>query len=267
MLLVTRQHCMATNTSAELGAVFECDGGLDEFDPEPESERGLVWRRVASPTAVDLLRWDAYVAPARSPSRTRSWPLVVPVVMAAALAGAAVSWLGLRGSPDLDLRTARPASPVAHTAPPAPASPLPAIPEPAPSTAVLPDQTLPPAPTPASAPPDAALDPGVEAALSSVSRSYRDLDAAAVAAVWPGADTEALAQSFSSFKYQALSFDRCTTRPNGIAGALATCEVSIAAAPKTGEPALQRRRESWTLVLSRAGDRWTIDGVSARVVP
>ena len=40
---------MATDTRAEL-AVFDCnlrDGGLEEFDPEPESEaeRGGLWRR------------------------------------------------------------------------------------------------------------------------------------------------------------------------------------------------------------------------------
>jgi hypothetical protein len=40
--------------------------------------------------------------------------------------------------------------------------------------------------------------------------------------------------------------------------------VLIAAAPKDGDPALQRRHESWTLLLERSGERWTITGASVR---
>ena len=54
---------MATPTGVELGAAFDCDGGLDDFEPEPETERGLSWRRVASPTPIDRARWQPYVAP------------------------------------------------------------------------------------------------------------------------------------------------------------------------------------------------------------
>ena len=245
---------MATHTRAELGGVFECDlsaGGLDEF--EPEDERGAPWRRVASPTAVDVVRWEPYVALAHP----RVWPLVLPVVMAAAIAGIAVSWLGQREneSPASSSHSvaaneiASADTAAAHTAPVAPVVPEPLIP------------VQMPAPVAAS---PVTLEPAFEATLAAVTRSYRDLDAAALTGVWPGADTASLEQSFSALKYQSMSFDRCTTRPNGSDGVLASCDVSIAAAPKSGEPALERRRESWTLVLRDSGDRWTIAGVSVR---
>jgi hypothetical protein len=85
--------------------------------------------------------------------------------------------------------------------------------------------------------------------------------------VWPGADVATLAPIFAAVKYQSLSFDRCTARPNGAEGLVASCEVSLAAASKEGDPSLQRRRESWTLVLNRAGEGWTIAGVSAQALP
>ena len=108
------------------------------------------------------------------------------------------------------------------------------------------------------------VDPAFARTLASVSESYRLLDAASLASVWPGADTASLSRSFDELKYQALSFDRCAVRPNGPSGAIASCEVSLAMAPKADDASLQRRRESWTLVLDRSGERWTIAGVSVR---
>jgi hypothetical protein len=111
------------------------------------------------------------------------------------------------------------------------------------------------------------VSPAVEATLAAVSRAYRERDLGQLTAVWPGADVATLEPIFSAVKYQSLSFDRCTTRPNGPDGVVAACEVSIAAASKEGDPSLQRRRESWTLVLNRDGEGWTIAGVSAQAVP
>ena len=175
------------------------------------------------------------------------------VVVAAATAGGGLSWLGLLS----DERAALPTPPTPRAAS--------ASAEPDTSTAAVPP-VLEPAPSPPSPvrvePP--AVDPAFERTLASVSQSYRTLDAATLTAVWPGADTASLSQAFSTLKYQTLSFDRCELRPNGDASAVASCEVSIAAAPKWGDQALQRRRESWTLVMNRSGDRWTIAGVSVR---
>ena len=90
------------------------------------------------------------------------------------------------------------------------------------------------------------------------------MDAAALGVVWPGADAAALSRQFSSLKYQSLSFDACDVRAAGPDRAVASCAVSIAAAAKEGDPSLQQRRESWTIVLARKGDRYLITGVSTR---
>ena len=256
---------MATGRSVELGAVFDCslrEGGLDEFEPEPEAERGGLWLRVPAPTVADVRRWEPYVAPVRS----RTWPLVMSVVVvAAAIAGGGLSWLALQTNE----RPAVPPTPRAASAgierdvaaalpalEPAVSPPSPVRAEPPPPTTVPPEAQVTAAPVP--------VEPAFERTLAAVSHSYRTLDAAALTTVWPGADTASLSQAFSTLKYQTLSFDRCQMRPNGDASAVASCEVSIAAAPNWGDQMLQRRRESWTLVMNRSGDRWTIAGVSKR---
>jgi hypothetical protein len=120
--------------------------------------------------------------------------------------------------------------------------------------------TIPAAAQPISGP--TAIDPALDQTLATISHAYRSLDAASLAAVWPGADTGSLAQTFAGLKYQALSFDHCALRPNGPSSAVASCDVSLTRAPKEGDPSLQRRRESWTVVLNRSGAGWTIAGIT-----
>jgi hypothetical protein len=243
---------MATNPSAELGTAFynPYDGGLDEFEPEVQRAVPL-WIRAPVPSADDIGRQEPYVS--RLPDR--SWLLALPVAIATALVGAVWGWSAVR--------------PVARQAPPAPhaaavAEPVSAeglttsIPIPAPVPQVAP--AAPPVERIAAHP----SEPGFERTLAFLSESYRARDASSLADVWPGADTEALAARFAALKYQSLTFDRCRLTPNGPTGAMAACEVSLAEAPKEGEPSLQRRRESWTLALDRTGDRWTIAGVTIR---
>jgi len=249
---------MATDTRAELDAVFDYrgEGGLDDF--EPETARGASWPRVATASPAEVQRWQPFVA---TRTRSPSWPFVVPVVAAAALAGAALS-LGVStaGRPVPTPSGVAPSAPVPETA--APAAPPVQISRELPT----PSAQQAPAPLPAAAPPapSAPLDPALESTLTAVTQAYRSLDAPSIAAVWPGADTARLAETFSGLKYQTLAFDRCRTRANGADGAVAACDVSIAAAPKDGDLTLQRRRESWTLVLGRDGGRWTIAGVTVR---
>ena len=255
---------MATDTRAEL-VVFDCnlrDGGLEEF--EPEAERSGLWTHVPSPTASDVQRWERRA----DPPRARVWPLVAPVMIAAAVAGVALSWLGLRGDsrlpvpsraavtteiPLVDPAVVAPVLDEPVTEPPALPPALPAAPPPAPAVATTPTAPV-PMPT----------DPGVEDTLAAVSLAYRARDAAAVAAVLPNTDPAALAQAFSELKYQTLSFDRCALRPNGPESAVASCDVSLAMASKSGDPALQRRHEAWTLVLNRSGEAWRIAAVTRR---
>jgi len=250
---------MATHTRAELPVVFDCnpgEGGLAEF--EPETQRDFMWQRVDSPAVVDVPRWEPRVAPAAG----RRWPfIVVPVVIVSAFAGATVSWMGIGAK----------SGALAHAPEPSAASGLstsasPAKNEPifAPPVAVPDAAPISPEPAPARPPAPAGIDPAFERTLAAVSQSYRALDAESLTAVWPGADTAGLSSAFADLKYQSLSFDRCTVRPQGNDGAVASCEVLIAAAPKTGDVALQRRHESWTLLLDRSGERWTITGVSVR---
>jgi hypothetical protein len=229
---------MATHSMVEPPVVFDCnlgEDGLAEFESE------------------DAPRWEPYVAR----GARRRWPFVVPVVIAAALAGAAVSWREIGATFE-----ALPAA----SAPPATSSPSSAIPRPGSEPVVVApvSASIPTGPPPAKKPAPLRLDPALEQTLASVSRSYRALDAASLTAVWPGADTARLSGAFADLKYQALSFDHCAVRPNGDTSAVASCDVVIATAPKAGDPALQRRQESWTLLLDRSGGRWTITGASVR---
>jgi len=270
---------MATDTRAEL-AVFDCnlrDGGLEEFEPEPESEaeRGGLWQRVPSPTAADVPRWEPRV----DPSRARVWPFVVPVVLAATIAGGAVSWLGLRAgdrSAPLPSRSAVPTelprvdpavvapgggpdrSAATNAAAAEPVAAAQATPQ-APAMALEPAVATEPV-----APVRAQTDPAFEQTLAAVSRAYRALDVEAVVAVLPNTDPAGLTQAFSELKYQTLSFDHCTLRPNGAESAVASCDVSLAMAPKSGDAALQRRHEAWTLVLNRSGEAWRTAAVTRR---
>jgi hypothetical protein len=254
---------MATDTSAERYADFDCnfrEGGLDQFEPEPEAERGELWLRVAIPNAVEV-REQPYVPTPKAPW----WPFVVPVVVAATLAG--VAWVGMRASERLVI----PSPPIAAGDVPRLESEGVVAPDEGPDVVKAPPPEIPAAPsTPppiastVPAPVSTPLNPAFEATLAAVSASYRALDAASLRAVWPGADLGSLAEAFAGLKYQTLSFDRCETRPNGPSGAVASCAVSIASAPRSGVPALQRRHESWTLVLDRSGERWTITGVNVR---
>ena len=250
---------MATHTRAELPVVFDCnlgEGGLAEFEPET---RGALWVREDRPVAIDAPRLEPYGA--RAARRRWTFTFVVTVVVAAAMAGAAVSWLEIAAPVDTD---------PAASAPRAMSRPSTDIPRAASRSggepvAVAPvSSSIPPAPASAKEPATVRLDPAFEQTLASVSQSYRALDAASLTAVWPGADTAGLSRAFADLKYQTLSFDHCAVRPSGGTSAVASCDVSIAAAPKAGDPALERRHESWTLLLDRTGGRWTITGASVR---
>jgi hypothetical protein len=262
-LLLRSVGYMATQTRVELHDVFDGNNGeegLTEFDPEPQAARDAdrLWLRDEHPREIDARPVEPFVAR----QETRRWPIIAAVVIAvSALAGGAVSWLGMRSRVEAMPVPAPPAA-AGHIAPaptPAPLAPAPAVVQPpAPSTA-----TPEPRPVPAIAA-KPALDPALESTLARVSEAYRRLDASSLTGVWPGADTASLSRSFADLKYQSLSFEHCAVRPNGPTSAIASCDVSLAMAPNGGDQTLQRRHESWTLVLDRSAEPWTIAGVAVR---
>jgi hypothetical protein len=188
------------------------------------------------------------------------------VLFAASLVGAAVTWVNLRPSDvGLSLHVAPRAAPAPSAATPAPPAAAPVPTEPLESAVMpAPPVSAPTVPAATVEPVPAVLDPAVEQTLTRISDAYRALDVTSVAAIWPGADTAALSESFSRLKYQTLTFERCRMLPNGSGSVVVRCDVSIATASKTDDPGLQRRRESWTLALGRAGDQWTIAGLTVR---
>jgi hypothetical protein len=103
---------------------------------------------------------------------------------------------------------------------------------------------------------------GVGEALDAYRRAFNTLDAASVTAIWPGADVDTLARTFSALRYQHLSFDRCRTRVAAADYALASCDGSISDVSNSGDPTLRRRRASWTIALRRGAMRWTIESIS-----
>ena len=249
---------MPTDTRAELPVIFDCNAGEDglaEF--EPEVQRGTLWLRDPAPT-VEVQRREPYVS---APPAPRRWPFVLPVVLAGAVVGGAASWLGLGGGPP-SLPSVPGRSALQGVSSEVPSRDVPNV-EPVHASVSEPAATAPVTqPVPELAP--ARIPPAFEQTLAAVSGAYRARDAQALAAVWPGADTAALSHAFAELKYQALSFDRCALHATGGSSAMATCDVTIASAPKEGDPALQRRHESWSVLLEHSGDRWTINGVSVR---
>jgi hypothetical protein len=261
---------MGMQKSDELPTVFDCtirQESLEEFDPE--AERAELPPHAASRRAGGVRQWEPSVAPSTGQA-VRWWLPAILLVIATALASAIVVWLGIPSSRRSTLPTPRP--PALSETPPAEVADAPVLagapkptieapqvrtpqrppaapvtkPEPASAAAVA------PASAPAPVAPAAPIVPALGRTLATVSQSYRALDAAS------------LSQTFSQLKYQTLKFDRCTARPNGPIGAIASCDVSIATASKDGDQALQRRQESWTLVLDRSSDPWRIVGLSRR---
>jgi|SRR6187399_1442409 len=275
---------MATSAGLRSGFEYELEydtsaRGLDEFEPEVER---AAFTAVEQGDAVNVrLNW----LEGRGPSGRRG-RFVMPVAGAAVLVAAvawfvttqSVAWVGTTSSVVAPAPNAPPA-PAPAAAPSAAVPPAVAVSE----AAVEPREVAPEAarpvtqPQPSQAAPNpprvapkalrAAPDPpraAIDHTLAGVSQAYRALDAEALGVVWPGADAAALSRQFSSLKYQALSFDTCAVRAMGPDQAVASCAVSIAAAAKEGDPSLQQRRESWTIVLARKGDRYLITGVSTR---
>jgi len=229
---------------------------------------------------VDYQIADVADRPARA-RETNGWVAIVGslVIAVGAVAVSIALWTEMpvwlaRGAPDAP---PRPAPARAAVAVPEPLQvPVPP-PEPVQTDAHVRDgdgagvSEAPPIPPPAPPPLEPvrpasnAVEPrsGVGEALDAYRRAFNTLDAASVAAIWPGADVDTLARTFSELRYQHLSFDRCQTRTTADDRALASCDGSISDVSNSGDPTLRRRRASWTIALRRVAGRWTIESISA----
>ena len=92
---------------------------------------------------------------------------------------------------------------------------------------------------------------------------YDQLDARAVASIWPSVDTHELARIFSSLQQQNLTFDSCVF---ALAESTATaqCDGWLRYVPRVGNRTPHSEHHLWTIQLARAGSAWSIRQVSAR---
>ena len=103
-------------------------------------------------------------------------------------------------------------------------------------------------------------------ALELYRRAYGVRDAALLATVWPGADTQALSRQFAGVRYQSVSFDRCAVRGDGPDRAVASCAATISSVANENGPDVVRRREMLTFALRRDGREWRIASVDGSTV-
>ena len=94
-------------------------------------------------------------------------------------------------------------------------------------------------------------------------QSYRQLDANAVAAIWPSVDTRNLSRMFERIRRQDLRFDTCAFAV-AESRATATCAGSLTYVPRVGNSAERTDRHTWSIQLERSGEQWQIVDVTAR---
>ena len=93
--------------------------------------------------------------------------------------------------------------------------------------------------------------------------AFESLRSESVQAVWPGANTRALAKAFEQLQSQSMNFYSCGIEL-AAAGAEATCTGSVTFVPKVGGKTPRVENRSWTFYLKRQNDRWMIDRVVAK---
>jgi hypothetical protein len=160
--------------------------------------------------------------------------------------------------------------PVREVPPRAPVVPnrVPSADQPAPEPLRAPEA---PAVIPGAAPnppPPASTRPGTELAavqqvLDRYQQLYHQLDANAVASIWPSVDSRALAKIFSRLEHQDLTFDTCAAVISE-SKATAQCAGSLRYVPRVGSATVRSEHHDWTIDLERAGGTWQIVRVTAR---
>jgi ketosteroid isomerase-like protein len=103
----------------------------------------------------------------------------------------------------------------------------------------------------------------VAATLRRFADAYQQLDANAVAEVWPRADRRVLTRAFDSIESQEVYFERCEVQV-AESGATASCGGWLRYVPKVGkkEPRFFNRR--WDFALQKRAGEWRITTATVR---
>lgn len=103
----------------------------------------------------------------------------------------------------------------------------------------------------------------VAATLRRFADAYQQLDANAVARVWPSADRRVLTRAFEAIESQEVYFERCDVEVAD-SGATASCGGWLRFVPKVGkkEPRFLNRR--WDFALQKRAGEWRITTAAVR---
>lgn len=103
----------------------------------------------------------------------------------------------------------------------------------------------------------------VAATLRRFADAYQQLDANAVARVWPSADRRVLTRAFEAIESQEVYFERCDVEVAD-SGATASCGGWLRYVPKVGkkEPRFFNRR--WDFALQKRAGEWRITTAAVR---
>ena len=114
--------------------------------------------------------------------------------------------------------------------------------------------------------PDRSAD-NTEAAIRVVLDGYRQAynkrDADSVGAVWPSANTKALAKAFSQLSDQRLTFDSCVIGATG-PKAQASCAGTAMYVPTVGNRSPHLDTRHWTFRLEQVRGIWVIASAESR---
>jgi hypothetical protein len=103
----------------------------------------------------------------------------------------------------------------------------------------------------------------LERVLASYEQAYNRLDVTAALAIWPSADSRALAKAFARLQQQDLKFENCTFAVSENDGT-AQCGGVLQYVRRIGKPTPQLEHHVWTIEFARAGAAWRIVRVTAQ---
>jgi hypothetical protein len=152
---------------------------------------------------------------------------------------------------------------LAQAAPPAAPTAADSAPVPAPAAPTSPPEPArPPEPRPSERPAAPPVDEAaaVRSVIGRYVRAWESLDAAAVQAVQPKVDVQALRRAFRGFRTLQMTMSDCDVRVQGDA-ATAVCRRSQRIVPEVGRQLTDNSRVRFRF--HRAGGGWVIDGIDA----